>query len=311
MKSKSPWLIAALLVASSAVAQDDLAKLSDEFDNEQSAGQWQRVDQVEGWNANQLELFDINKIYKGQAALMPYTSTWYKDWRGVLLFKPVKGDFVLTTRVKVTGRDGKSAPRSNYSLAGLMARAPRSITPETWQPGGENYVFVSLGAANQPGNYQFEIKTTINSDSRLHMIPANTNDAQLQIARLGQTIVLLVKTPQDPWRILVRFPRPDFPQELQCGLCTYTDFNTASRTQPRQHNGMVIREGNPDVGALYDYVRFRRPAIPAALQGRNFANPQEVSDADLLRFLGDGAMGEVGGAAPAPAAPGFATGAAQ
>ena len=144
-----------LLMHGAAWAQNDIAALSDEFDNEQTATQWQRVEQVEGWNANQLELFDINKVYKGYCAMMPFTSSWYKDWRGVLLFKPVQGDFVMTTRLRVTGRDGQSAPRSQFSLAGLMVRAPRNITPQTWQPGGENYVFVSLGCSTKLGSYQF------------------------------------------------------------------------------------------------------------------------------------------------------------
>ena len=100
-----------------------IAKLSDEFDSEATATQWQRVEQVEGWNNNQLELFDINKVYKGYCAMMPFTSSWYQDYRGVLVFKPVKGDFAVTTSVRVTGRDGKSAPRSQFSLAGLMIRA--------------------------------------------------------------------------------------------------------------------------------------------------------------------------------------------
>ena len=157
------------------MAQEDIAALSDEFDNEATAAQWKRVEQVEGFNNNQLELFDINKIYKGQCAMMPYTSSWYQDWRGVLLFKPVKGDFVMTTSVKATGRDGKSAPNAQFSLAGLMVRIPRNITPQTWQPGGENYVFIAIGASKQPGVYSFEYKTTRNSVSKLETVNVNSS----------------------------------------------------------------------------------------------------------------------------------------
>jgi hypothetical protein len=304
---KALLVIGALGVTSGAQAQDDVAKLSDEFNDEASAAQWQRVEQVEGWNANQLELFDINKIYKGHCAMMPFTSSWYQDWRGVLLFKPIKGDFVISTKVRVTGRDGKSAPRSQFSLAGLMIRTPRNITPQTWQPGGENYVFVSLGCSVRPGVYQFEYKTTQNSKSDLKFGDANSAEAQLQIARIGAAKILLVKTPQTQWRILARFNRPDMPNELQAGMTVYTDWPSVEKVPPRQHNGMVIRGGNPDLGALYDYVRFRRPQVPAALQGRNLADANAVSDAEILRFLGDAAEGE---SATPIAAPGFATGAA-
>jgi hypothetical protein len=313
---KAKLLVAVMLCASisaaftsAALAQDDVAKLNDEFDNEATANQWRRVEQVEGWNNNQLEIFDINKIYPGQCAMMPYTSSWYQDWRGVLLFKPIKGDFVITTKVKVTGRDGASAPKSRFSLAGLMIRAPRNITPQTWQPGGENYVFVSLGASLNPGVYSFEYKTTRNSKSDLKFGETNVNEAQLQIARIGTATILAVKPAQGAWRILGRFDRPDLPEELQAGMTAYTDWPGVERVPPREHNATVIRGGNPDLGALYDYVRFARPRVPEGLQGRNLANANEVSDAELLRFLGDAAIGTGGNNAPT-AAPGFATGAA-
>jgi len=309
MKSFRLLACAAMSIALStatAVAQDELAKLSDEFDDPKSAALWQRVDQVEQWNANQLELFDVNSIYKGHCALMPYTSTWYRDYRGALLFKPVKGDFIMTAKVKVTGRDGKSAPNSSFSLAGLMVRTPRDVTPETWQPGGENYVFLSLGAADRNGVYQFEHKTTVNSNSQLKTVDANSPEALLQIARLGAAVVVVAKTPTSPWVVLARYHRPDLPGEVQCGMTVYTDYNSASQLQPRQHNATVIKTGKPDLGALYDFVRYQTPRVPAELQGRNFADTNAVSDAQLLSFLGDGTS-----EAAKPAPPGFATGAAR
>jgi hypothetical protein len=279
-------------------SQSNLATLSDEFKDAASATQWKSVAQVEGWNANQLELFDINKAYPGQCALMPFTSTWYKDYRGTLLFKSVKGDFVMSTHLKVTGRDGQSAPRSQFSLGGLMIRTPRTITPQTWQPGGENYIFLSLGAADKPGTYQLEFKTTINSDSQLQIRDVNGGEADLQIARIGPSVIVLAKLPNSGWRVVNRYNRPDFSQELQAGMCCYTDYPTASKRSPQQHNASVIHDGNPDVGVLYDYIRYARPNVPQQLQGRNFANPGDVSDAELLNFLGEaparasGAQGE-------------------
>ena len=231
---KSTLLIAGTLSAlhGYARAQEDISKLSDEFDNEATLTQWKSVAQTEGWNANQLEIFDINKIYKGQCAMMPFTSTWYKDYRATLIFKPVKGDFVMSTHLKVTGRDGKSVPNSQFSLGGLMIRTPRNITPQTWQPGSENYIFLSLGAADKPGTYQLEYKTTINSDSQLQIRDVNVAETDLQIARIGTAIIVLAKLPNSNWRVVNRYHRPDFPQELQAGMCCYTDYPSASR-RPR------------------------------------------------------------------------------
>lgn len=274
-----------LALASPAVAADDLTPLSDEFNDASTLSQWQRVYAVEGWNADQLEKQDINSTRAGRMFMMPFTSTWYNDYRGELTFKNVTGDFIATADVEVTSRSGSGAPRSNYSLAGIMIRAPRNITPQTWRPGGENYVFLSLGAANAPGTFQFEVKTTVNSVSTLPIISAPGNRAVIRIARIGPHIITLRNT-DGTWVVHRRFNRADFPQTMQVGMTVYTDFATCSTFAPLVHNSMVIRIGNPDLLAYFDYFRFARPVVPASLTSADLSNPNAVSDAQLLTFLG-------------------------
>lgn len=279
-------LCAALLAASgcqtglarqtSAVPAGDIAPLSDEFDKPDSLANWKRVDKTEGWNADQLAKFSSEN---GWLTMVPHTSTWYQDYRGVLVYKDVPGDFVVTTRLRATGRDGQSAPRSMYSLGGLMVRTPRPDTRATFQPGRENYVFLSLGTADQPGRFQFEVKTTQNSQSDLEKILAPSSDAWLQIAKVGRSIILL-RNEGEGWLVHKRYDRPDMPPTLQVGLTVYTDYPSASRVSAFDHNSTVVRSGNPDLIAKFDYVRFRRPAVPAGL------NVSRASDSELLRFLG-------------------------
>src|SRR5207244_6689893 len=95
---------------------DDLAPLSDEFNDASTLANWKRVYAVEGWGANQLEAQDINTTRPGKMLMMPFTSTWYNDYRGELTFKEVQGDFVVTTDVEATARAGGVAPHSIYSL---------------------------------------------------------------------------------------------------------------------------------------------------------------------------------------------------
>ncbi|MDQ3812840.1 MAG: hypothetical protein M3347_02685, partial [Armatimonadota bacterium] len=204
-----------MMLGGAAMAADDLSSLSDEFNDEKTLGTWRRVYQDEQWPANQLERFDINKAVQGCLLMMPYTSTWYRDYRGELTYKPVEGDFVVTTRLRVTGRDGQSAPRRQFSLGGIMIRAPRNITPQTWRPGGENYIFLSLGAADPPGRYQWETKTTVNSDSQLRLADANTSEGIIQAARIGPHFILLRQAPNEPWTVHQRYYRPDLPDRLQ------------------------------------------------------------------------------------------------
>jgi hypothetical protein len=279
---------AALLNAQPAPA-DDLAPLCDEFDNAASLPNWQRVYQTEGWNANQLQTFNINTSQAGWMRMVPHASTWYQDYRGELTYKNVGGDFAITTRVRATNRAGTGAPNAQFSLAGIMVRTPRNITPATWAPGGENYVFLSLGAANNPGTYQFEVKTTTNSVSNLLTAAAPGNEADIQVARLGSSLIMLRRPSGGAWAVHQRYSRPDMPAQLQAGLTVYTDWPTASTYTPFNQNSTVILGGNPDLDARFDFVRYRRPIVPAALQGLNFSDPAQVSDAQLLSFLGDNA----------------------
>ncbi|QDT91991.1 hypothetical protein [Gimesia algae] len=270
--------------------RDDLKKLSDDFDDASTLKQWSRIFQTEQSNADQLEQFDIANTKPGWMVMIPYSSTWYKDYRGVLVYKEIRGDFVVTSNIRVARRNGDGAPRSNYSLAGLMIRTPRNVTPQTWKPGGENYIFLSLGAANRPGSFQFEVKTTLNSRSTLAVTNAGTPAAMIQIARMGNDFILLKKTPDGSWNVHQRYRRPDMPEQLQVGLTVYTDYTTASRLKAPQQNTQVIRNGRPDLVAGFDYVHFQRPAMPAQFQGKSLSSPAEVTDAQLLQFLGEHAQ---------------------
>ena len=250
----------------------NLESLSDDFTRQENLSRWRHVYREEGTRANQLERLGVRD---GWLHMVPYASTWYRDYRGVLLFKPVSGDFVVTTRVRVRGRNG-AIPQSPFSLAGIMVRAPRQ---GGWQPGRENYVFLSLGAADRPGSFQLEVKTTVNSDSQLQITPATSGEALLQVARVGPDIVMLLRQSAG-WIVHRRYRRPDFPHTLQVGLTCYTDWPSASKVGVGQHNTTVVRGENPDLVAAFDFVRFRRPNLPVGL------SVARASDGDLLRYFG-------------------------
>ena len=174
-------------------AADDIAHLSDEFDTPSTLANWQRVFQVEGWGFDQLEQWDINQSHPGRMTMTPYTSSWFQEWRGVQAYKQVTGDFVVTTDVEPTGRSGSGPPNRQYSLSGIMVRTPRNNITNgraDWTPNGENYIFLSMGAASQPGTAQFEVKTTINSSSNLEITPGGSR-ARIQIARIGSAFIVL------------------------------------------------------------------------------------------------------------------------
>ncbi len=282
-------------------AADDLTPLSDEFRSPATRTNWQRIYQTEGWGNDALATFDVGQQRPGRLLLVPHTSSWYAEWRGELTYKTVTGDFVITTDVEVSRRGGGGAPNSLYSLAGIMVRSPRTMTlPAQWTPGGQNYVFLSLGAANTPGTYQHEVKTTVNSVSTLEITPGASR-AQIQVARIGRHLILLRRPAGGSWVVHRRYSRPDFPATLQAGLTVYTDWPNCERVGAAAQNVTVLTNGaslpggetfagaNPDLEAVFDYVRYARPQVPANLVGADLSKPAAVSDAQLHAFLGDAA----------------------
>ncbi|HLO40213.1 MAG TPA: GC-type dockerin domain-anchored protein [Phycisphaerales bacterium] len=297
----SGWFMGAgtaiALVTGSAQGQN-VACLSDEFEDGATITAWRRVHVAESWNADQLEIYDINASLPGGMVMMPYACTWYRDYRGPMNFKLASGDFALTAHVRVTSRDGVSTPGSLYSLGGIMLRTPRAITPGTWTPGGENYVFLSLGYGQDTTIHpQFEVKTTIASDSVLQLSPAQGLEATLQIARAGEYVIALLREPGGPWEVHRRYHRPDMPGILQAGMVTYSDWLKASTVDPFVHNQTVFQAGMPsdpspwqeiapDLIAGFEYARFAQVELPPALIGVDLTDPVLVPDGVLLSFLG-------------------------
>ena len=283
---------------------DDLAGLSDEFDSAVSLGQWQRNEFVEGWGASKLEQWDINTSTPGHMRLMPYASSWYQDFTGAYTYKLVTGDFVLTTQLNVTNRAGTGRPNADFSLAGLMVRAPRGIVQAApqpsfsddvvlpwpppapgqtnhystdWAPGTENYIFLSFGFGsnaltagdpNNPNRWHYEVKTTTNGISTLypatHGVPENQSQATLQMVRRGATFLLLRRHGNGPWVLENRFHRPDLPQTLQVGLTCYSDWNTVS--------------------AGWNFVSPVQPFHQNRIVNTDTGNPDLIADVDFLRL---------------------------
>ncbi|MCA9069768.1 MAG: hypothetical protein KDA84_12635 [Planctomycetaceae bacterium] len=308
----------------------DISELNDEFDDPSSLSDWQRVNEVEGWNADQLQEYNIDQSQVGRLVMQPQTVVWYQDWRGPMAFKEVTGDFVFTSEIVITDRDDLGISDADnvpneaaFSLGGVMIRTPRNIVdPSTdWQPGsqmddgtnnGENYVFLSLGHGTD-GQFSFEVKTTRNSDSQLQLTPLgqDVNTATLRIARIGNSIITMYQLEGEGWTVHQRYSRPDMPETMQLGLVTYSDWNKASDYDPFFHNSNVLQPGitdptpsepfNPDLVAGFEYARFARPYVPAALEGVDLVNV--ASDEELLSFLGD----DLGQPAPDPGEHDFVT----
>ena len=301
------------------LAATPIAGLSDEFDDAATTAQWQRVNEVEGWNAEQLDVYDIDSTQAGRMVQQPNTAVWYQNYRGPMAFQTVTGDFAFTTQVHISDRDDIGGSDANdvpgdslYSLAGAMLRTPRDFTDALteWAPGsmaddgtnnGENYIFLSAGyGAGNPDEFALEVKTTRNSDSQLELTPLgpDTNTVNVQLARIGDSVIAMYQLPGQEWQVHRRYSRPDMPATMQVGLVTYTDWEKANDFDPFTQNSTVLVPGvagdptpgvafNPDLTAGFEYARYATPDVPAALAGADLTDPNAVPDAELLSFLGD------------------------
>jgi regulation of enolase protein 1 (concanavalin A-like superfamily) len=256
--------------------------LSDEFDQADSLQAWQDHAAVEGW-PNWIEQVDVNTTSAGHLYLVPATSGWFRDDRGVFLFKTVTGDFDVTTRILATGK-AQELPSRTYSLSGLMVRAPRDVTADTWTPGGENWLFITTGYGDErPGNLagkpQIETKTTRNSESDLTLRVVPPGWIDLRVVRVGANFLMLYRSEGKPWQISRRFIRPDLPATLQVGLNAYSADMSVRGPQD-------MRDTTPTSGDLVvrsEYVRFQRPHMEADLRAR--AAEGELTNAEWKTWV--------------------------
>lgn len=269
----------------------------------------------EQWGIQQLETVDINTSRADHLQMMPYTVSWFGGYRGPLIYKEVIGDFVFTANIKIVGRSG-SFPTSNFqfNLAGVMCRIPMdypngALGANGWQDTDQNYIFLSIGGADDGfGNCQpvgaclaphLEVKTTINGVSTLQVEDIDTDEAEFRFTRIGQVFIIMYRlSTSSDWVVHRRYERNDFPETLQIGFVTYTNWPKVVSYTPEFHNSHTLNSSltpdptnrndldfEPDVIGDFDFARFDSVAIPAGLVGLNFMNTGEVSDADLLSFL--------------------------
>lgn len=292
---------ALLLSASAATAQapvgevgrsDDIGLLSDEFEGPDLVG-WSRFDEAFGW-ANKIKQLDVGRTTPGALHLEPYHSAWVRDRIGPFLFREVRGDFDVRTRIRVSGADGP-IPGGTWSLSGLMARVPNRNTAERWAPRAENWHFITTGVGHVAGEPMIETKSTFNSYSSLKLRPAPTGWMELRLVKVGVAMVALARPEgQAHWQVRDRYYRMEPNPTMQVGLIAYTtsDAVPPGPENPEADNRTVHQDASVDMMVDVDWVRFSRPRISvspdwyAQVSSNPLADPN-LTEADLLALIGD------------------------
>ena len=290
-----PVLLASLALMSvggPALAQDELAALSDEFNAAQLTG-WTRFDEAFGW-PDKIKAIDLGVTSPGVLHVEPYHSAWVRDLYAPFLFREVEGDFDVRARVRVRGRDG-DIPGGTWSLGGLMARVPNRSTAANWTRRTENWHFITTGVGAVPGEPMTETKGTYNSYSSLKLRPFPSGWVELRLVRVGMVLIALARPDgETEWQVRDRFYRMENNPLMQVGLIAYT---TSDDVPPGPENAEAInREVNTeaavDMVLEADWIRFSRPRLqgPADWYGQVSAHPladPNLPESDLLALLGD------------------------
>lgn len=222
-------------------ASDD--GLSDEFDDPATLSRWRRWHEVLGVDPRH-ELLDIGQTNPDQLTVRPRTSGWFGGFEGPLLYKMIRGDFMVETSVAATKiGDPSVPPDEQFNSAGLLVRDP------VHGEGRANWVMYNVG--RQLGErVASEGKTTVNSESTLELADG-ANRGRLRICRLGSSFILARQLEGESQFIVTqRYERGDLPAEVQVGMIV-NGWNSSGQ-QPDLSR-------TPDLEATFDYVRFSVP----------------------------------------------------
>ncbi|MEM9043468.1 MAG: hypothetical protein AAGC81_02145 [Pseudomonadota bacterium] len=280
---KRTLLTTLVILACGTANADELAEFSTGFDT---------PDALAGWSEHAPEGFSQKwqepRVEDGHLVLEPISGGWFEELHGGHLYQRIAGDFIVTTRINVSGTTA-DLPQTLFSLAGVFIRAPRDFTAATWAPGRENWLFFSIGTSAPAGEPQFEIKTTTNSLSTLKIKPSPTGWVELRVARHGELFTLLHRAEGvDDWTVADQMIRPDLPHVLNVGLTAYADWGSVAPIYPdmMKVNTEGTPENNADLIARIDRIDFRRPAVGriaiANIDAPAFLEAIELRRTDLL-----------------------------
>jgi hypothetical protein len=238
--------LGALTLAAQAGAQatPPLGTLSDDFSSAGRLADWE-IDQGDVQSGPPAR-FDVGRSAAGQLTVIAAYSWWVDATHAFSLMKPVTGDFSVTMRIRASGRS-TPLPRANWSLAGLLVRAPGTDRSH------ENWIGWTIGGVT--GTPVFERKTTQESVSHLILIPRRPGWVQLRVVRVADQFALLRRYPKGHWVLQTVYTRPDLPATLDVGLDAQSGFDN------RPGFGQVA-----DLVAHVDGIRFADPGLPPDLR---------------------------------------------
>lgn len=272
--------------------------LNSSFSSAEELSTWKWLHTTEGWPDKAKK----KEVKEGNLIIEPGTSGWFADKNAPFLYKEVRGDFDVRTRLRATGLESDIS-KTIWSLGGLMVRVPKRGDKTQWKEKEENWMFMTTGVAEESGKQVIETKYTLNSRSNLKLRDAKAEWITLRVVRVGNAFIMLYKYDNDKsWTVHDRFYLVDWPPVLQVGLNCYTNStavpsNIAWGDPFKFNNEEFDHLGKVDFRLTVDFVHFTKPAVnySAPSPGQQWLNnvyanrlvDYSVSNTELLKLLGD------------------------
>jgi hypothetical protein len=185
----------------------------------------------EGWSVVNPQAVDVRVEDGSLVMTLKQHALWFMEQRGVLVYRPVTGNFRITADVLTAKSSDPSVPPgdgSSIQLGGLMARDGSG--------GQEDYVFIVVG--EDTDGLSVETKSTREGLSKWNGPGWDSGQAELRLCRFNETFNLYKRHIglNEDWNLAEAYQRPDLPETLQVGLNLYTD-------------------GTPDLRVRYENLR--------------------------------------------------------
>lgn len=252
------------LVSIFSSGRKSLEALNDEFEDPNLMDQWTRVELAEGY-PDRMGEWDINETMESCLYIKPLEGMWYRGYQGTYLYKEIKGDFAVTTRLMIQGavEDFPDRELHNWQIAGVMLRvAPNLNLPPDERE--ENWVFNTYGLGIGR-KYLIDIGTVKESLYSCYPHTGVAGWVDLRIVRVGEKVIFLSKNDGEDWVLREAIFREDFPHKLQVGLMTnssgfnYPFYGLVDMDEysfDQYNRQQITAPQSPDLRAYFDYIHF-------------------------------------------------------
>lgn len=143
---------------------------------------------------------------------------WYNADEGALVYKPLTGNFTVTTTVHARATNNSAnPPPAPYRLGGLLALDPASSV------GQRNWVHVAVGAGDAGTPVAVEDKTTVSGSSNFLFYSMPSANAELRITRSGSVFSLYYRqVGAMSWTLARQHTHAEMPATVWVGLMAYS-----------------------------------------------------------------------------------------